>query len=196
MTELSQALDSVQSAQAFRSILQAMSKPGHAVNLAADPTAKSGLLPTTSVLIQTLCDFQTPIWLHHELAQDSTIRSIKFHTGAPLTSNPAEAAFAVLSATQKLPPLSAFAQGTHEYPDRSTTLIIEVEGFTPQGVALTGPGLKDVSHFGVQGLDVDFWQQLIANNRQYPLGVDVIFASPTQIACCPRSTTIMLKEIA
>ena len=54
---------------------------------------------------------------------------IRFQTGAPIADDPAKAGFAFAVDMAGLPPLSAFAQGTDDYPDRSTTLILAVEAF-------------------------------------------------------------------
>jgi alpha-D-ribose 1-methylphosphonate 5-triphosphate synthase subunit PhnH len=39
-----------------------------------------------------------------------------------------------------------------------------------------------------------FWDQVIANNAQFPRGVDLIFAGKDTIAALPRSTSVTLKE--
>lgn len=186
--------EAVASANAFRQILDCMAKPGHVSELETGWDVPAPLYLTTATLLLTLCDFQSSIWLSSEFSHHPVLEFLKFHTGAPLAKEAATSAFAVVSAQSGLPRLSEFSQGTHEYPDRSTTVVIQVEGFQADAVVLSGPGLKHPATFGVEPLGAKFWSEMVANHQQYPLGVDVIFASPSHIACCPRSTKIALRE--
>jgi alpha-D-ribose 1-methylphosphonate 5-triphosphate synthase subunit PhnH len=196
MTELSVTQTAIDSSRNFRAILDAMAKPGHVLPFDPRVDAPAPLLAGAATIVQTLCDFQSPIWLAPEFATGDISRFVKFHTGAPIIEDPAPASFGIVQASAAMPSLSVFSQGTHEYPDRSTTLIMQVDSFTRNIVVLSGPGLKESVNFGAQGLSRDFWQQMITNNQQYPLGVDVIFVSRKAIACCPRSTRIQLMEQA
>jgi alpha-D-ribose 1-methylphosphonate 5-triphosphate synthase subunit PhnH len=140
----------------------------------------------------TLADYETPLWLDRVLAgAESVAAFLRFHTGARLVSEPAEASFALISDVANAPPLSAFAQGTPDYPDRSTTLIIEVERFSAEGWRLQGPGIAGETAFGAAPLAADFGAQLVANRAQFPLGVDVIFAAPLAVAALPRSVQLV-----
>jgi alpha-D-ribose 1-methylphosphonate 5-triphosphate synthase subunit PhnH len=95
-----------------------------------------------------------------------------------------------------LPALTQFSVGTHEYPDRSATIIIQTKALrNDQGVRLKGPGIKSENHLSVIGLNLEFWQQLIASRLDFPLGIDVIFVAPGAIAAIPRSTQIHLMEV-
>ena len=86
----------VQDAQhSFRRLLKAMSEPGVIVAL---HQLKRGWQPlniaTTSVLL-TLADNDTPVWLSTPLNNDIVNQSLRFHTNAPLVSQPEQATFAV-----------------------------------------------------------------------------------------------------
>jgi alpha-D-ribose 1-methylphosphonate 5-triphosphate synthase subunit PhnH len=87
-------------------------------------------------------------------------------------------------------------QGTHAYPDRSATLVIQVPGFVPGAVTLRGPGIRGSEPFGVAGLDASFWTAMAENHAGFPVGVDVIFAAPGLVAALPRSTEIHMLETA
>ena len=113
-----------------------------------------------------------------------------------MVNNPADASFAFMTAQEGLLPLVAFAQGTHEYPDRSTTLVIQVDRIGGSVIELSGPGLKTPIPFGAASLPRSFWIEMIGNHSQFPLGVDVIFVDQTHIACCPRSTRITFMDHA
>ena len=196
MAETIYSAAALESSRNFRVLLDAMAKPGHVFELSPSLDAIGPVFATTLMVAQTLFDFQTTGWLALELNNDAVRRYLKFHTGVPLVDHLAEAAFAVVSAKHKVPPLTQFGQGTHEYPDRSTTLIIQVEGFAADDVLLSGPGLKQPINLGAKNLPQEFWHEMKANHQSYPLGVDVIFVSVNAIACCPRSTRIALKESA
>lgn len=82
----------VQDAQhSFRRLLKAMSEPGVIVAL---HQLKRGWQPlniaTTSVLL-TLADNDTPVWLSTPLNNDIVNQSLRFHTNAPLVSQPEQA---------------------------------------------------------------------------------------------------------
>jgi alpha-D-ribose 1-methylphosphonate 5-triphosphate synthase subunit PhnH len=196
MVEAIYSAEALRSSRNFRVLLDAMAKPGHVFDFAPKNLDVAPLYATTIAIAHTLFDFQSPIWLSPAFAQDGVIRHLKFHTGAPRVEKGRDAAFAVLSARDGIPALHTFAQGTHEYPDRSTTLIIQVDGFSGDMVRLSGPGLKQPGNFGADHLTRAFWDEMIENNRSFPLGIDVIFSSPNSIACCPRSTRIAVKDMA
>ena len=101
-----------------------------------------------------------------------------------------------MDALYGVPDLSQFSKGTHEYPDRSTTMVIQTEQLRGDlGVTLRGPGILAEHRLGVASLGADFWQQMIASRNDFPLGIDVIFVGPETIAAIPRSTQIHLMEI-
>ncbi len=194
MSDIAHSTSAKDSARIFRVILEAMAKPGAVFELAENSNTPLPLFGNTNAVIRTLSDFQSPLWLSPTLNFDTIIRHIKFHTGAPIVAAPAEAAFAILTAQEAHGAVEKFNTGTHEYPDRSTTLLIQVDGFNHTNVELAGPGLKVPIGFGVDNLSTSFWGEMITNHQLYPLGIDVIFISPEAIACCPRSTSIVMKE--
>jgi alpha-D-ribose 1-methylphosphonate 5-triphosphate synthase subunit PhnH len=61
-------------------------------------------------------------------------------------------------------------------------------------VILEGPGIKDRQEFETAPVPQLFWNQVIANNAQFPRGVDLIFAGDAHIAVLPRSTSVTVRE--
>ncbi len=101
---------------------------------------------------------------------------------------PARAAFAVANA---LPPLSKFSAGTDEAPEESTTLIVQVEGFSVgQRLRLAGPGLRTPATLAVAGLPADFPQIWAANHALYPRGVDLVLVAGPALVALPRSVAM------
>ena len=183
-------------ARAFRPILDAMANPGRVLHFAPALSSPPGLSPEAAAVAVTLCDFQTSIWLEQELRTPAIEHYLRFHAGAPLTHIETDAAFAFVDALYGVPDLSQFSKGTHEYPDRSTTIVIQTEQLrSDSGVTLRGPGIQSERRLGSVSLGADFWQQMIASRSDFPLGIDVIFVAPGAIAAIPRSTQILFLEI-
>jgi alpha-D-ribose 1-methylphosphonate 5-triphosphate synthase subunit PhnH len=185
--------DSVSGSQAvFRIAMDAMARPGRCLAIEADLTPPRPLGPAAAALLLALCDFETRVWLDPPLAGEASVPEyVRFHTGARLVSDPAEAAWAVVSDTARMPPLAAFAQGTADYPDRSATLILEVGAFAASEWRLEGPGILGHALFSASPLPGDFVEQLRANRRRFPCGVDIFLTSGREIAALPRSTRLM-----
>jgi alpha-D-ribose 1-methylphosphonate 5-triphosphate synthase subunit PhnH len=179
-------------AKIFRMILDAMSHPGRIVEFKTPPLKPPlGVSAEMAALVFTLCDFQSPIWMASKTAE--IVKFVKFHSGAAFTDVLADATFVISSAPEKLPFFEDFAQGTHEYPDRSSTLILQVADLTNSGnIVLKGPGIAAQTVLKAAELDDVFWHNLSINHARYPLGVDVIFVAKGKIAAIPRSTHIQI----
>lgn len=183
--------DPVFDAQAvFRSVLDAFASPGKVIAIGGVARPPAPLHPTTGAILAALADADTPIHLDEAAEGEDVRRWLAFHTGAPLTDNPAKAAFAVAGEGVTLA-LAGYAQGTAEYPDRSTTLIVQVRDFAgPTQLRLAGPGIRDTATLAPEGLARGFADELRANRARFPLGVDLILAAPTAIAALPRSVRV------
>ena len=169
-------------AYAFRTLMNVIAQPGQ-IGALKGATPPPGLSVAAGTLLLTLADPETPVYLA-DGANSSEVRDwITFHTGAPLRG-PAEATFAV-GAWEALRPLDIYPIGTPEYPDRSTTLIVECDVLEAAGSVLTGPGIRDTAELSLP--DPEF---LRTNNRQFPLGLDFYFACGDRVAGLPRSTRI------
>ena len=182
----------LQSQSAFRTLMDAMAHPATIFRAPEPVTAPAPLNPVAAMIALSMCDYDTPVWLDHGLANGEGVTGfLSFHTGAPLARSQAEAGFAFLSNPRKMGELSAFPAGTDAYPDRSATLVLQVEALTNSaGVVLSGPGIKDKTRFGAAPLPEKFWQMLRDNHALYPRGVDIFFCSTTELAAIPRSTLI------
>ncbi len=127
----------------FRAVMTALSEPGTVVPLDAGLTPPDGLLPTSAAVLLALADYETPIWLAPTLRSSAVESFLRFHTGAALVADPTRAAFAVMTA-DAFEGLEGLPIGTLEYPDRSATLILEVEALAEAGpLALAGPGTRE-----------------------------------------------------
>ena len=78
----------------------------------------------------TLCDHDTPVHLSPAMIEAGVQGWLAFQTGALITGERTEAAFAFFEQDAAIPPLSTFSTGTQEYPDRSTTVVLELPSLT------------------------------------------------------------------
>ncbi len=185
--------DAVRESQSvFRLAMRAMASPGRILPLTSPLAPPPPLNAPAAALLLTLCDFETPVWVDLPLAAGAgAAEFLRFHTGARLVASPREAAFAVVTASGHMPALAAFAQGTPQYPDRSATLIIQVETLSSNGWRLEGPGIRSTIRLGAAPLPPDFADQLRANRAAFPCGVDIFLATRDALAALPRSARLM-----
>lgn len=193
--------DPVFDAQAvFKAVMDAMARPGTIAPVKAPASPPAPLSATAAAIALTLCDNDTPLWLDSQLAECAAVYSwLGFHTGAPLADMPGQAAFALAASPARLPPLANFAQGAQEYPDRSSTVILQVDtlsadaGGVPQGLRrflLEGPGIRTTANLAASPLPANFLEQWQENRARFPRGVDLILAAPGALACLPRTVGI------
>jgi len=174
---------------AFRALMDAVARPGTVKPLPPAAAAPSPLSATAAAIALTVLDYETPVWLDAPLAQSPQVADwIRLHAGARVTSDPQQAAFAFITDPVHAPAFDGFSLGTPEYPDRSATLVLQVESFgRGQRLLLAGPGIANVQSFAAQPLPPDFQNRIAANRALFPRGVDVILVSPDAVAALPRS---------
>src|SRR5688500_11103017 len=113
--------------QTFRALMDALANPGQVQSLTAPLEAPPGLVPELAAIVLTMCDHDTSVWLDTSLMEsESVLAWLRFHTAAPVTTDPTRASFALVSGADALPALAQFALGTDEYPDRSTTIALHI----------------------------------------------------------------------
>ncbi len=187
--------DPVRDSQAvFRTLMDAMARPGTLGRISPPVEAPAPLRPGCASLVLTLCDNDTPVWLDAGLAASPGVAAfIRFHTGAPIVSEPGEAAFALVADPACLLPLDRFALGTIDYPDRSTTLIVAVETLDDgAGWRLRGPGVDGEARFAAVPLPDDVADCRRALATLFPRGLDMVFVAGDRVAALPRSTRVEL----
>ena len=180
-----------QSQAAFRALLAALSEPGILQRVASEITPPEGLATATATALLTLADYETPVWLPAAFRDGPAGAWLRFHCAATLVDDPAEAAFAVIDGAADEPKLSAFNLGTDQFPDRSTTVIVQVAGLEGgAAIALAGPGIPGTRTVTPRGLRPGFTEELRENGAIYPLGVDVLLACGDGMIGLPRSTQV------
>lgn len=68
--------------------------------------------------------------------------------------------------------------GTQDYPDRSATVVIEVDGFEAgETLRLAGPGVESIFDLTVAGLPDGFLQLMADNRALFPRGLDFVLTA-------------------
>jgi alpha-D-ribose 1-methylphosphonate 5-triphosphate synthase subunit PhnH len=180
-----------ESQAAFRALMECMARPGDIRDLDG-VEAPAPFAPATAALIKSLADYETPLWLDPAFAAAPKVAEwIRFHTGAPVVRAANEAAFALIADARALPDFASFAAGNSEYPDRSTTLLIQIDDFTGDAMTLRGPGIKTERDFAASPLPADFAARMRENRALFPRGVDLVLIAGQQIAALPRSVIVV-----
>lgn len=192
MTMLAGLADpTLDSQRIFRSLLEAMAHPGRIVDVAVELQAPSPLHPAAAAACLTMLDFDTPLWLDEAAARPDAVEWLRFHSGAPIVSRPQAARFALIADPQGMPSPDTFDSGTAEYPERSATLIVQVQSLLGgTGRRLRGPGIADEARLEVAGVPDAFWTWMAANHALFPCGVDVVLSAGRVIAALPRTTEV------
>jgi alpha-D-ribose 1-methylphosphonate 5-triphosphate synthase subunit PhnH len=125
------------------------------------------------------------------LATSPAASYLRFHCGAPLTADPSLARFGIVTAAADMPRLANFGLGDDKYPDRSTTLVLQVASFRDgPDTRWTGPGINGALDLRIAGLPDWFWEDWQVNHELYPMGIDVIFATTNELLGLPRGIKV------
>lgn len=174
----------------FHAVMDALARPGTIQSIASDAAPPAPLTPELGAVALTLCDHDTLLWLDPALAtNEAVVAWLAFHCGAPLTSDIGHAAFALVSDVALLPAIDSFGQGTDEYPDRSTTVVLAV-GSAVRPVTLKGPGIKDQLTTQLPLPGGDFLDQWAENRTRFPRGVDLLLVRDGTVVGLPRTARV------
>ena len=185
--------DKVLSAQAtFRTVMEAMARPGQVMQVEDGVGRPPSMMAGVAAIALTLFDQETPIWLDAPLSGAPDIGAwLKFHTGAPIVADPALASFALVAAPEQLPDLRSFALGSADYPDRSTTLVLQVASLSVGPMCqLRGPGIDGTVSFCASIAPADLFARLSINEALFPRGIDVILVDGRSLVAMPRTTRL------
>ena len=179
-----------QSQETYRLILHAMAFPGRIMSGTYGLDGDMGLDQASAAVCLTLLDGETPLWLQRGI-EDRLVPWLRFHCGCPLVEDPAAAAFALIHDLHAMPPMDAFALGTAAYPDRSTTLILQVDTLEEgDHMVLSGPGIEDRIGLRRPALPQGFWEQRQCVCGDFPRGLDLVLTCGRRLAALPRTTRV------
>lgn len=177
----------------FRAVLSALSRPGLPARMTTDLASPAPLTPELAAVALALADPDAPLWLDASLAASPDVTGyLRFHTGARIVEDPAQAAFALVADPPGLPGLGTFAMGTDADPDRSTTVVLAVRSFEGSpAMTLVGPGVKDTVTVGATPLPEGFAEALRENAALFPRGLDILLVTAGAVIGIPRSSRVV-----
>ncbi|MCU0567995.1 MAG: phosphonate C-P lyase system protein PhnH [Oculatellaceae cyanobacterium Prado106] len=196
ITQLAGFPDPVHDAQVtFRSLLNALAHPGQVFPISPALEPPPGMTVACAAACLTLMDMDTQVWV--QTGGDRAVLDwLRFHTGCRITTQPQGADFALVWDGMQVPDLAGFRWGTDEYPEQSTTLLVQVAGWD-QGVEvqLRGAGILEKRAIAPP-LSSQFWHHWQQMTPQYPLGVDVFLLAQTTVMGLPRTSVAEVLEMA
>jgi alpha-D-ribose 1-methylphosphonate 5-triphosphate synthase subunit PhnH len=189
--------DKVLSAQStFRSVMDAMARPGTVQRIAAASGVPEPMMRGSAAVALTLFDQDTPVWLDPRMTLTSDVAKwIRFHTSAPVIVDSSVSSFALIAEAYALPDFESFSFGTAEYPDRSTTIILQVASLS-EGPAyeLRGPGINGTTVLRATIDLPDFLDRLALNATLFPRGIDLVLVADDKVVAIPRTTRLTAME--
>jgi phosphonate C-P lyase system protein PhnH len=182
----------------FRSLLQAMSRPGRVLRL----EAVSAVSPFAAAMAigESLLDPEVSLCV----IGDSGARALQtaLAGATQVRAESLEAAdFVFVGGAQSQGSVLRAKRGRFEFPEEGAT-IVYCMGSSPANVSdrlrirLTGPGIAVSGGIAPEmpGVPVEEFQALMAVNTDYPLGVDAFFVRPNgAVMALARSTRIQLR---
>lgn len=198
----------------FKQLMSAMAEPGTIQTLAIKNTP-DGLHRSSYQLALTLFDTHTRIAVSASLQSATIIDPLVFHCGCSFVDlqpvnaagenalnenalnesvlNKADFILADISEWSEVLSSSALSYGDPEYPDRSTTLILQVPEIADKPIAgalelvLAGPGIESTRSVSISGLQANIVEQWRQNQQRFPLGIDLLVCAPDALLALPRT---------
>jgi alpha-D-ribose 1-methylphosphonate 5-triphosphate synthase subunit PhnH len=170
----------------FRAVLDAMARPGQVHEAGVGLTPPAPLVPASAAVLLTLVDHDTPLWLDPDAG--AAREWLAFHCGAPFVADANMCGFAL---AMSLPELAALPAGSHEAPETSATLVLQVRSLgSGQRFRLEGPGLREPAVLAIDGLPSGFAEIWRSNHALFPRGIDLVLCAGVRLAALPRSVTV------
>lgn len=183
------------SQQAFRALLDAMAHPGRRVQVGGEIGHPPGLAPSLAAALLTLCDFETPVLIGQGFDARALQHWLRFHTGAPVVTEHAHAAVALLDGSH-MPSLDNFSLGSDEAPEKGATLLVQVSTLDgPAALQWSGPGMKNGETMPLFGLPEWLWRQRLLLGSAFPRGLDIYLCHRSGLVGLPRSTALSFPDL-
>jgi alpha-D-ribose 1-methylphosphonate 5-triphosphate synthase subunit PhnH len=182
----------------YRSLLQAMSRPGRVFRL----EALSAVSPFAAAIAvaESLLDPEVSLCVIGDGGAQALQAALVGATQVR-TESLESADFVFICGVQSQGGVPLVKRGRLEFPEEGATLVYCMDS-GPAGasgrfrIRLTGPGIAGQGGIApeMRGVPAEEFQELMAANADYPLGVDAFFVRPNgELMALPRSTRIHVR---
>lgn len=167
--------------QIFRSLMEVMSRPGKAENLAE---FTDGAAPVRA-LLATLLDAEVSLNDHHEVIDAADWPLLQAQSAS------VELANYIVCRGEQSPDFEPML-GTLSSPEHSVTIVLVIDDLTAGNnkLSLSGPGVNGEKTINISGLNRDWLSQREQWTSLFPLGVDLLIADNSHVMALPRTTKI------
>ena len=181
----------------YRSLLQAMSRPGRVFRLDALGAVSS--FAAAMAIGECLLDPEVSLCVIGN--GGVTLQAVLVGATQVRTESLKTADFIFVCGVRSQGGVRLAKRGRLEFPEEGATLVYCMDSL-PAGasdrfrVRLTGPGITGQGGIApeMRGVPVEEFQELMAVNTDYPLGVDAFFVRPNgELMALPRSTRIQVR---
>jgi alpha-D-ribose 1-methylphosphonate 5-triphosphate synthase subunit PhnH len=182
----------------YRSLLQAMSRPGRVLRLDALGAVSS--FAAAMAIGECLLDPEVSLCVIGD-GSVPALRAGLVGSTQVRTESLEAADFIFVCGVQSQGGVRLAKRGRLEFPEEGATLVYCMESHPTDvsdrfRIRLTGPGIAGQGGVApeMRGVPVEEFQELMAVNADYPLGVDAFFVRPNgELMGLPRSTRIQVR---
>jgi alpha-D-ribose 1-methylphosphonate 5-triphosphate synthase subunit PhnH len=174
------------SQQTFRAILDAMGHPGQLITIRENPCAPDVFNSASAAACLTLLDYETPVWTDIDW-RSPAISWLQFVCGSSVVTEPCMANFAIITQPATMPPLDYFRIGRYEYPDKATTIVVQVDDIYPgTDKKYSNIFVNKTARLEIKGVTENFWYQWQQLSSRHPLGIDIFFTCDDVLTVLPK----------
>lgn len=182
----------------YRSLLQAMSRPGRVVRL----TALGVVSPFAAAMAIADCLLDSEVsFCVIGNGGASTLQAAVIDTTGARAESLESADFVFVSGSNSQGGVCAAKRGQPEFPEEGATCVYCLDsqqaGVSDRfRVRLSGPGIAGLGGIvpEMRGIPVEEFYELMTVNADYPLGIDAFFVLPSgEVMGLPRSTRIQVR---
>ena len=172
--------------QTFRAIRDAMEHPGQLVTILENPHAPEVFNPASAATCLTLLGYETPVWTDIEL-NNPAISWLQVGCKSSIVTEPCMAYYAIITKPASIPALDYFRIGPYEYPEKETTLIVQVDDIIPgTGQDHSNVLVYKTAWLEIKGITDKFWHQWRQLSRLNPLGINIFFTCDDVLLALPK----------
>lgn len=187
--------------QVYRKLLHSMSRPGTISSIEQETEKVDvdfGCANALMLSAMVLLDAEVTFHILSKNRKDLVDKISEYTSARPAPLQAADFII-VLEENEESEILEAMAQckiGDLIDPQQASTWLIESPHLSNEGpLLLTGPGIQNEAHLQT-GQSSRFWEARDSRIKEYPMGIDMIFADGfSQIACLPRTASAIPMEV-